>query len=186
MNHTLIVAALPVAILLNPILLAAAERPQSDANSAAPFTQEYEGHVTVRADHTATQVVTQRFKVLTQGAVESVGQQKLLFVSGMQVLDTVSAYTEKPDGRRIAVEPKGILTQDASPGQQATYIRDLKQRTVIFPDVAVGDTLVMTHKRELAPRTIFKQFSPNSISTTIRPRIGRRSGFWHPKPTTSR
>jgi hypothetical protein len=155
-----------VAVLLSPfgIGLAAAERQQSgstqtDPIQAAPYTQEYEGHVTVRADHTATEVVTQRFKILTQGAVASLGQQKLVFVSGMQILDTVSAYTEKPDGRRILVEPKGILTQDAPPGQQATYFRDLKQRTVIFPDVSVGDTLVMTHKREMAPRTIFKQLT---------------------------
>jgi hypothetical protein len=165
MTHKLIGAALPVAILLNPFVteLGAAERPPIDSvqpdRRAAPFAQEYESHVTVRADHTATEVITQRFKILTQGAIGFVGQQKLVFIAGMQVLDTVAAYTEKPDGRRIPVESKGILTQDAPPGQQATYIRDLKQRTVIFPDVAVGDTLVMTHRKDMAPRTIFQQFA---------------------------
>src|SRR5438105_4984644 len=165
MTHRLLGVALPIVIILNPLSgLAAAERQPGDSTptiaiGAAPYTQEYESHVTVRADHTATEVLTQRFKVLTQGAIASVGQQKLFFVAGMQILDTVSAYTEKPDGRRIPVESKGILTQDASTGQQAIYLRDLKQRTVVFPDVAVGDTMVMTHKRDMAPRTIFRQFA---------------------------
>jgi transglutaminase-like putative cysteine protease len=165
MTHKFVGAALPIVIILNPLSgLAAAERQPGDsvptnAIGAAPYTQQYESQVIVRADHTATEVLTQRFKVLTQGAIASVGQQKLFFVAGMQILDTVSAYTEKPDGRRIPVEPKGILTQDASTGQQAIYLRDLKQRTVVFPDVAVGDTLVMTHKRDMAPRTIFRQFA---------------------------
>jgi hypothetical protein len=180
MTRKFIGAALLVAILLNPFMtgLGAAERPPSDSvqpdRRAAPFAQEYESHVTVRADHTATEVITQRFKILTQGAIGSVGQQKLLFIAGMQVLDTVAAYTEKPDGRRIPVEPKGILTQDASPGQQATYIRDLKQRTVIFPDVAVGDTLVMTHRRDMAPRTIFHQFTEPGSSRAAAPSLRSR------------
>ena len=165
MTHKFVSAALPIVILLLFMNgLAAAERQQSDSTQpdpigVAPYAQAYESHIIVRADHTSTEVLTQRFKILTQGAIGAVGQQKLLFVAGTQVLDTVLAYTEKPDGRRILVELKGILTQDASTGQQATYLRDLKQRTVIFPDVAVGDTLVMTHRRETAPRTIFKQFA---------------------------
>jgi transglutaminase-like putative cysteine protease len=163
MTHKFVGAALPFALLLNSLPGLAAERQPSGSTAAdptgAPYTQEYDNHVTVRADHTATEVLTQRFKVLTQSAIASVGQQKLFFVTGAQILETVSAYTEKPDGRRIPVEPKGILTQDASTGQQAIYLRDLKQRTVVFPDVAIGDTLVMNHKQDTAPRTIFRQFA---------------------------
>src|SRR5262249_25948711 len=33
------------------------------------------------------------------------------------------------------------------------------QRTIIFPDVGVGDTLVMTYKRETAKGKVFKQFT---------------------------
>jgi transglutaminase-like putative cysteine protease len=165
MTHKFVAAALPFAILLNPFVsvLAAAERlgdsAQADSTRTAPYTQEYESHLTLRADHTSLEVVTQRFKILTQGAVASLGQQKLFFVAGAQLLDTVSAYTEKSDGRRIAVGSSGVLTQDASTGQQAIYFRDLRQRTVIFPDVAVGDTLVMTHKWETAPGAISRHFT---------------------------
>ena len=66
----------------------------------------------------------------------------------MENLETVEAFTEKPDGRRCRSAPSNIITRDAASGLPATYMRDLKQRTVIFQDVQVGDTLVMTHTKE--------------------------------------
>jgi transglutaminase-like putative cysteine protease len=113
----------------------------------APFAQQYESHVTVNADHTATEVSTEKIKVLTQSAIETVSEQQLTFIEGIETLDTIEAYTVKADGRRIPVPAKNILTQDAASDSPATYYRDEKQRTVIFPDVGVGDTLVMTSRR---------------------------------------
>ena len=60
--------------------------------------QQYESHPTVRADHAATNVFTQRFKILSQSAIAHVSQ-KLAFVEGVQTLDTVEACTAKADGR---------------------------------------------------------------------------------------
>jgi hypothetical protein len=157
----LITAILPMAVALSPIgvALSIAPAPAQDAPAAeAPYAQQYESRLAVRGDHTATKVFTQRFKILTQSAIASVSQQKLTFVEGMQTLDTIEAYTAKADGRRIPVTAKNILTQDAAPELPGTYFRDLKQRTIIFPDVEVGDMLVMTHKRETAKGKIFKQF----------------------------
>jgi Domain of Unknown Function with PDB structure (DUF3857)/Transglutaminase-like superfamily len=115
-----------------------------------PFTQQLESHVTVNADHTATEVFTEQIKILTQGAIGVVSEQQLPFIDGVETLDTVEAYTAKADGRRIPVPAKNILTQDAASDQPGTYYRDEKQRTIIFPDVSVGDTLVMTNKRVTA------------------------------------
>jgi hypothetical protein len=61
--------------------------------------RQYESHLTVRADHTATNVFTQRFKILSQSAIASVGQ-KLAFIEGVQTLDTIEAYTAKADQAR--------------------------------------------------------------------------------------
>ena len=102
------------------------------------------GILTIRADRTATDVVTTRLKVLVPSAIQASSQQQLQFIEGMQKLDVVEAFTEKFDGKRVAVDPANIITQDAAAGQQATYLRDQKQKTIIFPDVAVGDTLVWT------------------------------------------
>jgi Domain of Unknown Function with PDB structure (DUF3857)/Transglutaminase-like superfamily len=135
---------------------------QAAVVNEAPYTQEYESHIAVRADRTVSDTFTQRFKILTPGAAASVGQQKLMFVEGAQTLSTLEAYTQKADGRRIPVAAKNILTQDSSlPQQPGIYFRDLKQRTIIFSDVGVGDTLVMTHRRESAKGTIFKHLTEN-------------------------
>jgi transglutaminase-like putative cysteine protease len=162
------IAVLAMAIFTHPFRIGlGVAQPQQNAptqtaqTANAPYAQQYESHFTIHADHSATEVFTHRFKILTQSAIQSVSQQKLLFVEGMQTLNTVEAFTEKPDGRRLPIDPKNILTQDASPGLPMTYFRDLKQRTIIFPGVGVDDTLVMTHKKEIQKRA--KQFTAHEV-----------------------
>jgi transglutaminase-like putative cysteine protease len=152
-------AFLQSAVILGSVGIGLAGALAQDAGSEAPFAQQYESHIAVHADQTATEVVTQRFKVLTQGAVTTVSQQKLMFVAGVETLDTIEAYTSKAGGRKVPVSAGNILTQDGSPGLPATYFRDLKQRTIIFPDVGVGDTLVMTNRRDIVWKDLFSEFS---------------------------
>jgi hypothetical protein len=157
-------AVLPVAILAGPFgagrLLAdqmsvaptAQTQPppaQGPAQaSQMPYTGTYLGHVTVRADRSAVDEFTKRFRILTASAINLVSQQHETFVEGMETLETVDAFTEKPDGTRVPVDPANIVTRDAVTGLQSTFSRDLKQRTVIFQDVQVGDTLVLTQRKE--------------------------------------
>jgi transglutaminase-like putative cysteine protease len=62
-------------------------------------------------------------------------------VESLNPLEVIEAYTEKPDGRRIAVDKGNILTRDAATGLNAVYQRDAKVKTLIFSDIEVGDTL---------------------------------------------
>jgi Domain of Unknown Function with PDB structure (DUF3857)/Transglutaminase-like superfamily len=150
-----LIAVSATSVLAGPlgIRLAMAQAPQSPLAQAvqsgqAPYAVQYDGRVTVRADRTSTDTFTHRIKILTPGAIATVSQQQLTFVEGMQTLETVEAFTEKSDGTKVSVGPANIMTRDAASGLQAVYMRDLKQRTVIFQDVQVGDTLVMTHRKE--------------------------------------
>ena len=150
-----LVAALATVILAGPfgnrLALAQSEQgaPTQAAQSVlAPYALKYEGRVTIRADRTATDVFTQRFKILTPSAIAAVSQQQIRFVEGMETLETLEAFTEKSDGTKVPIGPANIITRDAASGLQATYMRDQKQRTIIFSDVQVGDTLVMTHRKE--------------------------------------
>lgn len=118
------------------------------ATPQLPYTLTYTSHLTVRADRTATDLFTRRLKILTPFALGLLSQQSATFVEGMETLETVEAFTEKPDGTKIPVDPANIITRDAATGLQATFARDLKQRTVIFQDVQVGDTLVWTGHKE--------------------------------------
>jgi hypothetical protein len=142
-----LIAAIPMSLIFSACGIGLTAAAQDEPADEAPFAQQYESHVTVNADHTATEVFTEKIKVLTQSAVETVSEQKLTFIEGIETLDTVEAYTAKADGRRIPVPAKNILTQDAASDSPGTYYRDEKQRTVIFPDVGVGDTLVMSSRR---------------------------------------
>ena len=143
----LIAAILPMSLIFSACGIGLTAAAQDEPADEPPFAQQYESHVTVNADHTATEVFTEKIKVLTQSAIETVSEQQLIFIEGIETLDTVEAYTAKADGRRIPVPAKNILTQDASSDSPGTYYRDETQRTVIFPDVGVGDTLVMTSRR---------------------------------------
>ena len=127
----------------------AAENAAAQQPPQPPFIMQYEDHLTVRDDRTGTEVQTKRIKILAQSMIQSLSQQQTQYVEGMQTVETVEAYTEKSDGRRVPVDRDHILTSDAASGLQATYAPDLKVRTVIFPDVAVGDTLVLTNKIEI-------------------------------------
>ena len=118
-------------------------------DATPPFTTQFKGRLTIRDNRTATEVTTKRIKILSQGVVQSLSQQQVQFVEGMQKLETLEAFTEKADGRHVAVDAANIITRDAASGLQATYASDLKIRTFIFPDVAVGDTLVMTLKSDI-------------------------------------
>jgi len=103
-------------------------------------------HMIVRPDLTATVNSTTRFKILRESAIRALGQQSVPFVESLNPLEIVEAYTEKPDGRKLLVEAANILTRDAAAGLNAVYQRDAKAKTIIFPDIEVGDTLVYVLK----------------------------------------
>src|SRR5262249_36731976 len=84
-----------------------------------------------------------------ESALRAVGQQTISYVEGMQTLDVVEAYTEKADGRRIAVDPASMMTRDEASGLNAVYRRDAKARIVIFPDLAVGDSVVLSTRSDI-------------------------------------
>jgi hypothetical protein len=125
-----------------------AKVPEAGGAEPAPFSLAFDRTITVHADRTAVAVNTTRIKILGEAALSSMGQQTVPYIEGMQTLDVVEAYTEKADGRRVAVDPASIITRDQASGLNVVYLRDAKARTVIFPDLAVGDTVVMTTRLE--------------------------------------
>jgi len=128
---------------------AVAQAPQIPAARPAPLAQaayalQYDGHLVVRPDRTAVDTFTRRITILAPSAIQTVSQQQLAFVEDRETLEIVEAFTEKANGSKVPVPAANILTRDAASGLPATFMRDLKQETIIFPDVQVGDTLVMT------------------------------------------
>jgi hypothetical protein len=172
-----LIAVSATSVLAGPlgIRLAMAQSQQNSVavqSAQAPYAVQYDGRVTVRADRTSNDTFTHRIKILTPGAIATVSQQQLTFVEGMQTLETVEAFTEKSDGTKVPVGPGNIMTRDAASGLQAVYMRDLKQRTIIFQDVQVGDTLVMTHRKESNQSLFPGHFLYADVFPRSRPFIG--------------
>ena len=129
-----------------------------DRNSPA-HTLSFDVHMVLRPDLTATINGTARFKILRESAIRALGQQTLTFVESLNPLEIIEAYTEKPDGRKLAIDPAHILTRDAATGLNAVYQRDAKAKTLIFPDIEVGDTLVYVSRTNRIDRRFPGHFS---------------------------
>ena len=128
------------------------EATASEVADGPPYEISLERHITLGPDLVSVVVNRARLKVLREVAIRSLGQQIVNFIDGMQTLDIVEAYTEKRDGRRLDVEPHNILTRDAASGAQAVYLRDAKVKTIIFPDLQVGDSIVYATRVETRER----------------------------------
>ena len=103
--------------------------------------------VEVQPDGTAIETHHRELQVFTAAVATRLAQLPVTYVDSMQDVQIVEAYTLKPDGRKLPVEPNAILTQQAPAATQAAMFTDQKQKIVIFPNVEVGDTLVLTEKR---------------------------------------
>jgi transglutaminase-like putative cysteine protease len=137
----------------------------ADRNSP-PYTISVDARVTIRPDLTATADTTTRLKVLRDSAIRTLGQQSLPYVESLNSIEVIEAYTEKADGRKMPVEPNTILTRDAATGLNAVYQRDAKVKTLIFPDIEVGDTLVYV----LHSNRIDRRFPGQYFIHTVLPR----------------
>jgi tetratricopeptide (TPR) repeat protein/transglutaminase-like putative cysteine protease len=150
----------------------------NSAHGAAPpatsFTVATDKVLTIRPDFSSEKVITMRVKLLGEAALAQTGQQSLNFHESHQKLEVLEAYTEKEDGRRIDVEPAKIFTRDAASGAALMLQRDFKSTTIVFPDIAVGDSIVFTYRltthsgvlgRHVDDGEIFPRYMPYAKST---------------------
>jgi transglutaminase-like putative cysteine protease len=90
------------------------------------------------------------YRLLTEASVQALRETTLSYTEGYQELNIMKAYTLKPNGTHIDVGSNGMLKgygASTSPGFQ-----DLKTIHVIFPNVEVGDEIVLiTASRQIKP-----------------------------------
>jgi transglutaminase-like putative cysteine protease len=134
--------------------------------SEFPFVGNDDIVITVNQDGTAQQVWTRRVKLLSDGAVEANGKLSTAFRETIQSVEVIEAFTEKADGRRIDADPASmVITEIAS--KDPIDAHDGKQHTVYFPDLAVGDTIVLTTrlntKRAILPGHFAQGFTAETF-----------------------
>ena len=101
----------------------------------------------VQQDGTAVQTFHIETAVSNDDAARREAQQPVFFTDGLERLELVEAYTQKPDGRRVPVEPGAVRTQLAPGVPNSPAYSDRKQMVAVMPDAAGGDLLVLTWRR---------------------------------------
>lgn len=99
-------------------------------------------------------------KILTDRAAQSGKQSTVTYSTSVQKVDVLEAYTLKPDGRRVEV-PKGNYQIETNGGldKAAAAFSDWSTLTVVFPDVAKGDTKVFSYRLTATQPMFPGQFS---------------------------
>jgi hypothetical protein len=139
--------SLPTLAILCAVALAV---PAAWARPPGTYAVGYDIAVRVNADRTGEIVETRRVWIGDDaGAPQRLGQQSDAYIDGMHDYAILAAFTQKPDGRRIDVDPASVITRDAAQATNAVYMRDTKTVTLLFPDVAPGDLLVMTARKTI-------------------------------------
>jgi transglutaminase-like putative cysteine protease len=135
-------------ILFLLCLAVAPVRAEDRAESDLPARQVYhhENHV-VEQDGKMVSTYRLATKVIKSQAVEDAKQTTLNISRSAQALKVLEAYTLKPNGKHLQV-PKSSwqVTQATGRSGSSPIFSDYSSTTLVFPDVAVGDTVVVAYQ----------------------------------------
>ncbi len=86
-------------------------------------------------------------KVLMERALEQAKRRSITYSTSIQRAEVLTAYTRKADGRKVEV-PKTNYQMEINKGKEkdTPLFSDRTTLTVVFPEVEVGDTVVMNYK----------------------------------------
>lgn len=121
---------------------------QRDEDSEPPRRQvQYHEQHTIEMDGSTVSTYRLASKVLAQSAVEDAKQASLSVSRSAQQLQVLEAYTLKPGGRRLNV-PRSSWQVRKSTGRagQSPIFSDHDSTSLVYPDVAVGDTVVLVYR----------------------------------------
>ena len=130
----------------------AAETTAVAAPALASRVTHYAVSYTVNADGSYRETRAWSLAVLQQGAVNDAKGTVVSYDPSVQKVAINAAYTLKADGRRLKVMKAGLAdTPDPATG--------LNNLAVHFPEVSVGDTVVLTYQVSTRKPMFAKQFS---------------------------
>ncbi|CAI3805780.1 hypothetical protein GLGCALEP_03979 [Pseudomonas sp. MM221] len=96
-------------------------------------------------------------------AIKANAQHPVSYNRSLETLEVLEAYTQKPDGRKVQVDAAHIKEQQEQASAQAPMFQDSVNKVVIFPEVAVGDRLVLRYQRNRATPLFPGQFEDITV-----------------------
>ena len=102
---------------------------------------------TVNPDGSFTNDIDFAFTLLKEDALESSKQQSISYSTSVEKVDVIEAYTKKTNGKRIDV-PKTNFQLEVNSGKDkaSPAFSDRTNLTIIFPELEVGDTIILHYK----------------------------------------
>ncbi|MFY0676300.1 MAG: DUF3857 and transglutaminase domain-containing protein [Neptuniibacter sp.] len=107
---------------------------------------KYHIDIYVNEDQTKSTRVRYTTQILDERSLQQIKVKKLSFSTSIEMLDIHSAYTEKADGRRVDVPPNNYQKKvNSGLKGNGPVFSDRTSLSVVFPDIQVGDSVVMDY-----------------------------------------
>lgn len=135
-----------IGLLLACVAGTAAAQKDTPAEPTRRLVQYHEQH-RIELDGRTVSTYRSATKVLAHSAIDDAKQAQLTVSRSAQQLQVLEAYTLKPNGRRLDV-PRGswqVRKDTGRPGQSPIF-SDHDATTLVYPDLAVGDTVVLAYR----------------------------------------
>ena len=156
-----------LAALLTAPLLAHAEK-GDPVEVQARYGRVYSNYI-LNQDGTATETHEWSMTVLKESALEWAKSTSISYSTSAQQAEVIEAYTLKADGRRIDVPKDNYQIEiNRGRGKDSPVYSDRSSTTVVFPDVAVGDTLAISYRLVQTDPLFPKHFS---VAQNLSPRV---------------
>ncbi|WP_395682735.1 DUF3857 domain-containing protein [Dokdonella sp.] len=126
--------------------------------------KRYDVSYTIRPDGSYVEDCEWAMVVLKERAVANAKTADVSYSTSIQKAEIKAAYTLKPDGRRIDA-PKANFQVETNTGQGADspVFSDRTTTTVVFPDVAAGDTVVLSYRLTASQPMFPNHFSVSQV-----------------------
>lgn len=120
--------------------------------------------------------------VLKERAIESLKDASISYSASIEKIEIISAYTRKADGRRIDVPKDNFqIVENKGKGKDAPVYSDRVAMTLVFPELAVGDTVVLAYRITAKEPMFPNEFSVSSTFSRSYPYDDVDIKFDYPK-----
>ena len=152
---------LPPLRLLGVLLLAACsltvQAATDETDHSATFEKNQQSYV-INADGSFVQTIELVTRINEERAIKNNAQRSLSYNRSLETLEVLEAFTQKADGRQVKVGAEQIKEQQETASSEAPMFQDSRVKVVIFPQVAVGDRLVLRYQRQRTTALFPQQF----------------------------
>ena len=95
----------------------------------------------VQADGTYVRTLQFERRANTEAGAKAIGQFAISFSPSRSTVEVVEAQTKKANGQVLPVGPEAIKEQLAPGSENLSMFTDMRQKVLIFPQVAAGDAI---------------------------------------------